>query len=329
MLFVMYQATFAIITPALISGTFAERMRFPAFALFTLLWSTFIYAPLCHWVWGGGWIGKMGALDFAGGTVVHISSGISALVTAIYLGRRFGYQQDPMPPHNLPLTVVGASLLWVGWFGFNAGSALGSGELAATAFVNTNTAAAAAALGWMLAEWFRTASPPSWAPFGAVAGLVASHPPPHRFVTPGSAILTRARVRLCYAAVSLKPRLGYSTTPSTWSACTSSRDAGPAATGLLATICQRKHRPGGRGFALLSKLVIPCSPLRVLRHRHAGLLMLVNAVTRVRATPGENVGMDLSQHSERATCWARATTWRSSASPARRSHPAAPPRRLR
>ncbi|MBI4581349.1 MAG: ammonium transporter, partial [Planctomycetes bacterium] len=114
MLFVMYQATFAIITPALISGTFAERMRFPAFALFMLLWSTLIYAPLCHWVWGGGWIGQMGALDFAGGTVVHISSGISALVTAIYLGRRFGYGHEPMPPHNLPFTVIGASLLWVG-----------------------------------------------------------------------------------------------------------------------------------------------------------------------------------------------------------------------
>lgn len=120
-LFVMFQGTFAIITPALISGAFAERMRFPAFALFMLLWSTLIYAPLCHWVWGGGWIGAMGALDFAGGTVVHISSGISALVTAIYLGKRFGYGHEPMAPHNLPLTVIGAALLWVGWFGFQRG----------------------------------------------------------------------------------------------------------------------------------------------------------------------------------------------------------------
>ncbi len=125
MLFVVYQATFAIITPALISGTFAERMRFPSFALYMLLWSTLIYNPLAHWVWGGGWIGtQVGALDFAGGTVVHISSGVSALVTALYLGKRVGYPESPMPPHNLPFSVIGASLLWVGWFGFNAGSAV-------------------------------------------------------------------------------------------------------------------------------------------------------------------------------------------------------------
>jgi len=125
-----------------------------------LLWSTLIYNPLCHWVWGGGWIGaQIGALDFAGGTVVHISSGISALVTAIYLGKRDGYPTHAMAPHNLPLSVIGASLLWVGWFGFNAGSAVSSSELAATAFVNTNTAAAAATLGWMAAEWMRNGKP--------------------------------------------------------------------------------------------------------------------------------------------------------------------------
>ena len=178
-LFVVYQATFAIITPALISGTFAERMSFPAFALYMLLWSTFIYSPLAHWVWGGGWIGtQVGALDFAGGTVVHISSGISALVTALYLGKRMGYPRaaDAAAQPRRSRS-IGASLLWVGWFGFNAGSAVSSGELAATAFLNTNTAAAAATLGWMAAEWMRSGKPTLLgAASGAVAGLVCITP---------------------------------------------------------------------------------------------------------------------------------------------------------
>ena len=189
-LFVVFQATFAIITPALISGAFAERISFPAFALFMLLWSTFIYDPLAHWVWGGGWIGtQIGALDFAGGTVVHISSGISALVTALYLGKRMGYPQQPMPPHNLAFSAIGASLLWVGWFGFNAGSAVSSSELAATAFINTNTAAAAATLGWMAAEWLRSGKPTLLgAASGAVAGLVCITPAAG-FVTPMASIV--------------------------------------------------------------------------------------------------------------------------------------------
>src|SRR5215470_5285286 len=206
-LFVVYQATFAIITPALISGTFAERIRFPAFALYMLLWSTFIYNPLAHWVWGGGWIGtQVGALDFAGGTVVHISSGISALVTALYLGKRMGYPQQPMPPHNLAFSAIGASLLWVGWFGFNAGSAVSSGELAATAFLNTNTAAAAATLGWMAAEWMRAGKPTVLgAASGAVAGLVCITPAAG-FVTPmASVIFGIAAGVVCYLAVSMKP----------------------------------------------------------------------------------------------------------------------------
>ena len=152
--FMVFQLMFAIITPALITGTFAERIKFSAFLLFSLLWATLIYAPLAHWVWAvGGWIRGLGALDFAGGTVVHISSGVSALAAALVIGRRRGYGREPMPPHNLPFTVIGAAMLWVGWFGFNAGSALGAGGLAVTAFVTTNTAAAAATLAWMLAEW--------------------------------------------------------------------------------------------------------------------------------------------------------------------------------
>src|SRR5206468_3529911 len=143
--FMIFQAMFAVITPALITGAFAERMKFSSFLVFTLLWATFIYDPLAHWVWGvGGWLRNLGALDFAGGTVVHISSGISALAAALIIGRRKGYGHQPMPPHNLPLTVIGASLLWFGWFGFNAGSALAANGLAAHAFLTTNTATGAA-----------------------------------------------------------------------------------------------------------------------------------------------------------------------------------------
>lgn len=158
--FMIFQAMFAVITVALITGAFAERMKFSSFLVFSLLWATFIYDPLAHWVWGvGGWIRNLGALDFAGGTVVHISSGVSALACAIVLGKRRGYGKEHMAPHNLPMTVLGASLLWFGWFGFNAGSALGAGPLATSAFVVTNTATAAAALAWMLAEWMYRGKP--------------------------------------------------------------------------------------------------------------------------------------------------------------------------
>ncbi len=151
--FMVFQLMFAVITVALITGSIAERMKFGAFLLFAVLWSTFIYSPLAHWVWGGGWLGELGALDFAGGTVVHISSGVAALVCALVLGKRHGYGKDTMAPHNLPFTVVGACLLWFGWFGFNAGSALAADGIAASAFVTTNTATAASALTWMAAEW--------------------------------------------------------------------------------------------------------------------------------------------------------------------------------
>src|SRR5581483_2419200 len=178
------QGMFAVITPALIIGAYAERIKFSAFAIFTLLWATLIYDPLAHWVWGvGGWLRDMGALDFAGGTVVHISSGISAFAAAMVIGKRLGHGREPMPPHNLPFTVAGAALLWVGWFGFNAGSALTSGGLAASAFVATNTGAAAATLGWMVAEWITRGKPTVLgAASGAVAGLVA--------ITPGSGFVT-------------------------------------------------------------------------------------------------------------------------------------------
>jgi Amt family ammonium transporter len=314
-MYVVYQATFAIITPALISGTFAERMRFPAFALFMLLWSTFIYAPLAHWVWGGGWIAtKIGALDFAGGTVVHIASGISALVTAMYLGKRLGHGTEPMTPHNLPFTVMGASLLWVGWFGFNAGSAGGASELASFAFINTNTAAAAAVLGWLVAEWLKNGKPTMLgAASGAVAGLVAITPAAG-FVTPLASILIGlAGGSICYLAVSLKPRFGYDDALDVVGVHMVGGTIGALLTGVFATAVINKDiptltldgLPGGLlhgGPMLVVKQLIAV----VATYAYCGvgtliLLVVVNAITRVRADQDEEIiGLDLSQHSERA-----------------------------
>ena len=209
--FMLFQLMFAIITPALITGAFAERMKFSAFLVFALLWATLVYDPLAHWVWGiGGWLRNLGALDFAGGTVVHVSSGAAALVAALIVGKRRGYETEPMPPHNLPFTVMGAGLLWFGWFGFNAGSALAANGLAVSAFLATNTAAAAAALGWMLTEWVKRGKPTVLgAASGAVAGLVAITPA-SGYVGPVSAIAIGAVAGfLCFNACNFKTRLGY------------------------------------------------------------------------------------------------------------------------
>lgn len=175
--FMTFQMTFVIITPALIVGAFAERMKFSAMLIFMALWSTFVYAPICHWVWGGGWLDEYGILDFAGGTVVHINAGIAGLVAAIMLGKRKGYPRVPMPPHNLTLTMIGASMLWIGWFGFNAGSELAADGTAGMAMAVTQIAAAAAALAWMFTEWMSHGKPSMLGiASGAVSGLIAITP---------------------------------------------------------------------------------------------------------------------------------------------------------
>jgi Amt family ammonium transporter len=206
-LFMAFQMMFAIITPALISGAIAERMRFSAYFLFIVLWATLVYDPICHWVWGpDGWLGARGALDFAGGTVVHLSSGMAALVCALVIGRR----SRPGPPHNLTLTLLGAGLLWFGWFGFNAGSALASNENAALALVNTHLAAGAAALAWAMVEWLKQGKPTALGvASGLVAGLVCITPAAG-FVGPISAVVMGLAVGpICYGAVMLKGKLGY------------------------------------------------------------------------------------------------------------------------
>jgi len=208
--FMIFQCMFAVITPALITGAFAERIKFSGFLLFTTLWLFVVYCPMAHWVWGGGWMAKMGALDFAGGAVVHMSSGASALAAALYLGKRHGYGKQAFIPHNLPLTILGAGLLWFGWFGFNAGSALAANGLAASAFVTTHLAAAAAAVSWIVVEWFHRGKPTTLGmASGAVAGLVAITPAAG-FVGPMPAIIMGLIAGgLCYGGVLLKGVLKY------------------------------------------------------------------------------------------------------------------------
>ncbi|MFH1136680.1 MAG: ammonium transporter [Pseudomonadota bacterium] len=208
--FMVFQCMFAVITPALITGAFAERMKFSSFILFVIFWITLVYAPMCHWVWGGGWMAKMGALDFAGGAVVHMSSGASALAAVLVIGKRKGYPHDAFIPHNLPMTILGAGLLWFGWFGFNAGSALAANGLAASAFVATHLAAAAAAVSWTAAEWRHRGQPTTLgAASGAVAGLVAITPAAG-FVGPmSSLIIGLAAGVICYGGIMLKGKFGY------------------------------------------------------------------------------------------------------------------------
>ena len=209
--FMIFQMMFAVITPALITGAFAERFKFKTYLVFLILWATLVYAPLAHWVWGvGGWIRNLGALDFAGGLVVHISSGVSALAAAIVVGKRKGYGVEPMPPHNMTMTLLGAALLWFGWFGFNGGSAVASGSLATSAFVVTHIATAAAALSWMMAEWAQRGKPTALgAASGAVAGLVAITPA-SGFVGPmPSIVIGLVAGVVCYMAVNFKTKLGY------------------------------------------------------------------------------------------------------------------------
>jgi Amt family ammonium transporter len=210
--FVMFQGMFAIITPALIAGAFAERVKFSSYAVFTLLWGLLIYNPLAHMVWGGGWLGAghLGALDFAGGTVVHVSAGMSALVMALYLGKRQGYPAHVLQPNSLVLTLLGAGLLWFGWFGFNGGSAVAADKLAGLAFANTQIAAAAGAMTWMLAEWFKHGRPTSLGiASGLVAGLVAITPA-CGFVSPPAALVIGALAGVvCFGAVIMKTKLGY------------------------------------------------------------------------------------------------------------------------
>jgi ammonium transporter, Amt family len=305
--YMIYQCMFAVITPALITGAIAERMSFKGFLVFSVLWITLIYDPLAHWVWGvGGWIHEMGALDFAGGTVVHISSGIAALAAALMVGARRGYLREPMPPHNLTMTVTGAGLLWVGWFGFNAGSSLAAGGLAVSAFVATHLGAAAATLSWVAAEWWIGGKPTVLgAASGAVAGLVAITPA-SGYVGPGSAIIIGGVAgALCYSAVRMKSRLGYDDALDVVGVHAVGGIWGALATGLFASVLVNAAGANGLFYGNLRQLLVQAiAVVASIAFSFLGsmaLLKVTDAMVGLRVVDeSEEVGLDLSEHEEAA-----------------------------
>jgi Amt family ammonium transporter len=303
--FMIYQMMFAVITPALITGAFAERFKFSTFLVFTLLWALLVYNPVAHWVWGiGGWIRNLGALDFAGGTVVHITSGVSALAAALVVGRRKGFGVDNMAPHNLPMTVLGAAILWFGWFGFNAGSALAAGDLSTSAFVATHTAAAMATLSWVFTEWIHRGKPTVLgAASGCVAGLVAITPA-SGFVQPMAALAIGLLAgAVCYGAVMLKGKLGYDDSLDVVGVHCVGGTLGALATGLFATTAVNAAGANGLFFGNPKLLAIQALAVAVTLVYSFGvsflLLKVLDKTMGLRVEKEDEVmGLDLSMHGE-------------------------------
>ena len=322
--FMVYQLMFAIITPGLIAGAFAERMKFSAMIVFMILWSIIVYDPMAHMVWGKGGLlnaslgGHFPTLDFAGGTVVHITSGVSALVCALYLGKRVGYPKEPMPPHSVVLSFIGACLLWVGWFGFNAGSALGAGSLATSAFVATHFASAAAAIGWAGAEWIRNGKPSVLGGIsGAVAGLVAITPA-SGFVKPMPALVIGLIAGVfCYWMVAIvKSKFGYDDSLDAFGVHGAGGTLGALLTGVFATSVVNPIFKDSQGNVLPSGLME--GNAHQLVNQFVGVLIswvlaivgtlailkLVDATIGLRVPEEEEVqGLDLSQHGEEGYYW--------------------------
>jgi Amt family ammonium transporter len=306
--FMIFQAMFAIITPALIVGAFAERMKFSGFVVFMILWATFVYDPVAHWVWGvGGWLKELGALDFAGGTVVHINSGIAALAACLLIGKRKGYDKKPIPPHNLPHVMLGTALLWFGWFGFNAGSALAANGLAVNAFVVTNTAAATAGLSWALIEWIYNGKPTAFGTAtGVVAGLVAITPAAG-FVSVMPAILIGVLVSVfCFLAVAIvKPLLGYDDSLDTFGVHCVGGVWGALATGLFASKLINPDGANGLFLGNPKQFLIQAAAVGVTLVYSFGASMIlykvVDWVIGMRVTEKDEImGLDLTQHNENA-----------------------------
>ncbi len=304
--FVAFQCMFAVITPALITGAFAERVKFAGFTFFILLWAIFIYNPMAHWVWGGGFLAQLGALDFAGGLVIHILSGVSGLTICLLLGHRRGYGKLAMIPHNVPMIVLGATLLWFGWFGFNAGSALGANALAANAFVATQAAAAAATVAWVVVEWRVTGKPTVLgAASGCIAGLVAITPAAG-FVAPlPSVIIGAVGGVICYFAVSvLKVKLGYDDSLDAFGIHGIGGTWGSIATGLWATTAVNPDGANGLFYGethLLFAQVVSVIVAYALGIVGSYILFkIVNHFTAMRADEAEEIsGLDVVEHGER------------------------------
>ncbi|MEE8495948.1 MAG: ammonium transporter [Xanthomonadales bacterium] len=302
--FMTFQMTFAIITPALIVGAFAERMKFSALLLFMGAWLTIVYTPICHWVWGGGWLGDYGVMDFAGGTVVHINAGVAGLVAALVLGKRHGFGSTAMPPHNLTLSVIGASMLWVGWFGFNAGSQLAADGTAGMAMAVTQIAAAAAALGWMFAEWVVHGKPSVLGIIsGAVAGLVAITPASGSVGPMGALAIGAAAGVGCYwAATSLKRALGYDDSLDVFGVHAVGGIIGAMLTGVFSAVSL-----GGSGLArdTISEQVIAQgigvgATIVYTAAVSFVILKVIDALIGLRVDEdSETEGLDVSQHDER------------------------------
>ncbi len=298
--FMIFQCMFAVITPALITGAFAERMKFGGFLVFTTLWLFIVYAPMAHWVWGKVWMAQMGALDFAGGAVVHMSSAAAALAATVVMGKRKGYGRMAFIPHNLPMTVLGAAILWFGWFGFNAGSALAADGFAANAFVTTHLAAAAAALSWIFMEWRHSGKPTTLgAASGAVAGLVA--------ITPGAGFVTAMPAILiglvggvlCFSAVLLKGKLGYDDSLDVVGVHGVGGTWGAIATGLFASINKAQGLFYGNPSQLWIQLASVAATWAFCFVASLVLFKLVDATIGLRASDEEeDRGLDLSQHNE-------------------------------
>ncbi|MBP9016830.1 MAG: ammonium transporter [Paludibacteraceae bacterium] len=307
LVFVMFQCMFAVITPALIIGAFAERINFKGFVLFTVLWSLFVYNPVAHWVWSSdGWLYKLGALDFAGGTVVHINAGIAAIVTAIMLGKRRDYKGHALPPHNITYVVMGAAMLWIGWFGFNAGSGLAADGLAANAFMVTHIAAAAAALTWAILDWFNDGKPTIvGTSTGAVAGLVAITPAAG-FVNVGGALIIGILVSLiCFAMVAfVKPKMGYDDSLDAFGVHGIGGITGSILTGLMATPAIQSAYSGallGNWHQLLVQLIAVVAVILYSAIVTVVLFKLSDKILGVRVTDKlEAIGLDETQHGETA-----------------------------
>ncbi len=303
--FMVYQMMFAVITPALISGAFAERMKFSSYLIFTLVWTTIVYDPVAHWVWGtGGWMKNLGVLDFAGGIVVHATSGFSALAAALYIGKRKGFLQEHMPPHDLPLTLLGAGLLWFGWFGFNAGSALSSGQLATMAFVTTHTAAVSATLTWTLVEWYHRGKPTMFgAATGAIAGL-ATITPAAGFVGPMPALLIgMAAALLCYTALNAKTKFGYDDSLDAFGVHGVGGTLGTIMAGVFASLAINAAGANGLLFGNPKQLAVQAGSVAlVAAYSFVASLVLfkiLDLVMGLRVSKDEETeGLDISQHGE-------------------------------